>query len=659
MGDGATIKIQADASQVPGTLDSVGRSIQSFGAMVKTALGPLALIFTAKQMLDWGVGAVSAAADAEEEIALLEKTISNLGDKASMTSAEVQGFASEIQSLTKFEDDAAIAAQTLFLRLGKLDSDGIKRATVAAADLATVMKTDLESASKTIAKAIDTPEKAIEQLRAAGIAFTQEEEKMVKALAEAGDAASAQEIIFSKIEKSIGGSAAVAGESSKGGWAMFTNKLGDISESIGGAFLPMVDAAVEGLSYLADLVGSYVVPAIQSFAKGVMWLGGVIGDGILAYWKWVGSIVDGLMPAFNAWTEYAKALWGVLSEGISYVGGLFNEYLGPTITSIGETIDWLATTISDALGAAFDWLVDTAVWTFTAMQTAVENWREVAEYSAKAFVLAMVQAYEGVKHFFGEALPQYLDWFGRNWKNIFYDAGQIVVTIFKNTWENVKNFWDAIVGLFSGDGFQFDMTPLLDGFQSVTEELPRIAERVKGEYERALEGELSDLGDKIGTSFQKNLERNRQRNGSSPARPDASAPPSIITNPADNSAALAAAQARGQAALAAKEAGKETDGDKSTKSDKAKAESKADKGAGAQFEDLIALSKRIGAAAAGTKDDPATKATKEAGDKQAAATRQMEAGLTAVQKTGNALLSEVADGIKTLIRVIPGVGALE
>jgi hypothetical protein len=75
------------------------------------------------------------------------------------------------------------------------------------------------------------------------------------------------------------------------------------------------------------------------------------------------------------------------------------------------------------------------------------------------------------------AIGQYGEWFAGNWVNLIRDALNAVWTIFQNVFTNIKNLvgaaWDYITN--PAGGFQFEFTPMLDGFQASMAALPEIA----------------------------------------------------------------------------------------------------------------------------------------------------------------------------------------
>lgn len=781
MDDNATVLLKGDASQLDNVLAASLGTLQGWGGKVLTIGKYVAGFFVAKKLFDFGTGMLSDAMEAQDAMQLLENTVNNLGDKAAMTAKQVDEFSTGIERTTKFTGEAATGVQTLFLRMGTLNSDAIKRATVASADLATVMGTDLKGAGDKLVKALKEPEMGINALRAAGIKFTDEEKAMVKALAEAGNEAAAQEIILSKLEGAIGGAAKEAGETASGKLERFKNILGDVGEQIGTAMLPAFTSIIDALSVFGDFVGSKVAPAIaimiESFTEWggaiistvgppLEWLGGMVVDvfmgavsvtsdaisaiiggltafgaalwdrigppltKVFTFWQHIfgmifgetvtatGSIVDMLgslgssileviMPPIEwlgevfvtvfdavvgavdyAYGAVLPPLEGVvatilaLGEIVVETGSIFASYFVESISAVGEIIasylmpviesltGWLSDnlmpgvesaggslvgfgqSILDSVGPALKWFGDVAIVVFTAVQTAVQEFRNVAELALKGFILGVVQAAENIKHFFVEAIPAYLSWFGNNWKEIFVDAANIVKTVAANIWENLKNLWEGIKGLFSGEGFKFEMTPLLQGFERVSEEMPKIAERAKSDFEKGLEMDVGNLAGGLADAFDKNLATNRKRisdkladKPNAPATPDATKPNALAKTPSEKgeSPGLQKALADGAAALALKNADKEKGGKEK--------EGKTS----AAFEDLLSVQKRIAGAAFGAGGDPQSAAIKKSGDKQAAiAEKQLK-----VAEKGNELVEQQTAELKQTREAVASSGTLQ
>jgi hypothetical protein len=75
------------------------------------------------------------------------------------------------------------------------------------------------------------------------------------------------------------------------------------------------------------------------------------------------------------------------------------------------------------------------------------------------------------------AIGQYGEWFAGNWVNLIRDALNAVWTIFQNVFTNITNLvgaaWNYITN--PAGGFNFQITPLLSGFEASMAALPEIA----------------------------------------------------------------------------------------------------------------------------------------------------------------------------------------
>jgi phage-related protein len=82
-------------------------------------------------------------------------------------------------------------------------------------------------------------------------------------------------------------------------------------------------------------------------------------------------------------------------------------------------------------------------------------------------------------------------------KNLFKNIGKNIVSVVKN-----------IPALISGDKSITEMwTPLTKGFENSIKEMPKIAERQRGELEKSLASDVGRLGDQLGTAIGENVLR--------------------------------------------------------------------------------------------------------------------------------------------------------
>ncbi len=130
---------------------------------------------------------------------------------------------------------------------------------------------------------------------------------------------------------------------------------------------------------------------------------------------------------------------------------------------------------------------------FKVAKVVIENWRLSMELVWVSVGLGIVSFVEDIKHFFVTVIPAWLVFFRDNWKEIFTDIWEGTKSIFANMWTNIKDFFTSVQGWLKGEGFDFKWTGLLDGFESVLGELPKIAQRGLSETESALQVRLEDL----------------------------------------------------------------------------------------------------------------------------------------------------------------------
>ena len=135
----------------------------------------------------------------------------------------------------------------------------------------------------------------------------------------------------------------------------------------------------------------------------------------------------------------------------------------------------------------------------------IENWGLVTKIAFTSAKLMLIDFWEDTKHTFGKTIPDLLRWFGRNWKDVFKDLFNSTKAIFINIGKNIANFFKALWSAIKGKGFNFEWTPIMDGFESSLKELPKIAARELTRTEMSLQKQLNgmklDFGDKLNAEF--------------------------------------------------------------------------------------------------------------------------------------------------------------
>lgn len=202
----------------------------------------------------------------------------------------------------------------------------------------------------------------------------------------------------------------------------------------------------------------------------------------------MGSVAVG--QAIAPFLEVAlPAIQAFATAGLQTIQGwgqAFSENVGAVANFVGST--W---------GTLLDWWHTAQTAALSAITYATNNWQVLLETAMVSAQLSVVRFGNQVIYFFGTAIPGYLSWFHDNWRDVFSDIASMTATIATNIWNNLKNLWDGIMGLFSGEGFSYEWTPLTQGFESAIKELPNIAAREIGPLEKALQDDLDKLADNV------------------------------------------------------------------------------------------------------------------------------------------------------------------
>ena len=180
------------------------------------------------------------------------------------------------------------------------------------------------------------------------------------------------------------------------------------------------------------------------------------------------------------------------------------------------------------------------------VQVALENWRIVTDMAWTSAKLGLLSFWEDIKYFFGSTIPDLLGWFGRNWQQIFTDLWNGTKTIISNMSDNLINFFKEVWSWLKGEGFNFEWTGLLDGFESTLEEMPKIVQRHMSDTEKELKKQIADLknqfGEKLSTKI--NAEFDTGKSLANATMPSATGAKTAMTKTATGPQNLAARESR-------------------------------------------------------------------------------------------------------------------
>lgn len=292
------------------------------------------------------VSSIGAAMEAQDGLAELNAVIESTGGIAGITAEKAQELASSFQNITRFSDDAILAGESMLLTFTRIGSDVFPDATEAMLNLAQKFGS-MEQASVMLGKALNDPIQGVTALRRMGIQLSDTQEEQIKHFMEMNDIASAQRVILGELETQFGGLAVAAGSTAAGQMDIFWNKLGDVQEVIGGAFLPAIVLMSEKLSTALD--SPQFQAALTAITGGIQEVINVItplasGDTFLALVNFQGALLRiGFSPEQVG--SISEAVTSIAADA-DRIGVAFSKMTGSmdvnTLELITRTLDGLA-----------------------------------------------------------------------------------------------------------------------------------------------------------------------------------------------------------------------------------------------------------------------------------------------------------------------------
>jgi hypothetical protein len=218
--DGNIAKLSKNSQNFFGKMNAAWSSfVGNLGAQAVTKAFSLASQAAQKFFDVFIIGGIAAASEAEDAINALNVALQATGKFTPEASQELQNYAAQLQATTRFSDDLILRSQAVLQGMANLDTNGLKRATLGAVNLAAGMKMELEPAMEIIGKAANGNTTALQKM---GIAVN-------KGATNAETFANVLEVL----EKKFGGAAAGQVRTYAGALAQAANAFNDLQEQTG------------------------------------------------------------------------------------------------------------------------------------------------------------------------------------------------------------------------------------------------------------------------------------------------------------------------------------------------------------------------------------------------------------------------------------------
>lgn len=260
------------------------------------------------------------------------------------------------------------------------------------------------------------------------------------------------------------------------GQGIYAGAVANVAQTTGGLWSKMKSE----IGFAAREIGINVIAAFDF--KGLLARGGELFKSLRGW-------IRDAMPAFTAVAIVVQSAFAAVWEVVGVVFSAITSALGLTGGN------WLESFVTWAAVAAF----------------AFKAWPDLAELAFTKLGLWLVQAGSGFIHLFTGILPALFKWFGENWQDILFSAGDLVATVFINIGQNIRNAMSAIWDFIKSGGtssLSIAFVPLLDGFHNTIRELPDIPPRAISALEHQLQADSLRLGSALSTGLAAEIDSN-------------------------------------------------------------------------------------------------------------------------------------------------------
>lgn len=321
-------------------------------------------------------------------------------------------------------------------------------------------------------------------------------------------------------------------------WAVWLPTLRTIGEAVMAAATTIVDVFSGVFTYLWEQTSGIRETIASVFS--------VISGWLTAAFGWIRDFFTQWRSTFVQLAETTVAIFTAVFEAITTV-------VTTAMDAIWSVIEWLGSAISSLFGAVFGESTETiqeAINSWLAeVQFFFENWKLYLAIGWEEFKLWCENLWPRIKAFFTN-VGILLKWFADNWRDVFVTIWRFGTTVFSNLITNLRNLWDAFWNWVKGGDWEFNWTPLTEGFKSAIKEMPEfVAADVKRTTPalEALEGELAKRREEFYARKQKKAEEAaeaEQKTAKAAAPAAAPTPKAVAPAPAVAAPAAKAAEAR-------------------------------------------------------------------------------------------------------------------
>ncbi len=247
-----TIKVNvvADVNSLNRGLATAGRGIKglslSFGQLAKSVL-VVDAVQRAIEGLNMAVHlGIEEFSDSAKVQAQTQAALKATGGVANVTNKQINDLSMTLSNLSGVDDETVKSGENVLLtfrairnQVGK-NNDIFTQATKAALDWSVRAGKPMSVTALALGKALEDPARKVVGLARAGVVFTQQQVKQIKAMQLSGNVIGAQKFILDQFRQRMEGAAAAAGKTLPGQLNIMRDRLKDIAGVLVGAAVPAV-----------------------------------------------------------------------------------------------------------------------------------------------------------------------------------------------------------------------------------------------------------------------------------------------------------------------------------------------------------------------------------------------------------------------------------
>ena len=268
-------------------LRGVSRQMQSVGTGIATVGAGMTAAITLPA-LAMGRALMQGATSAAHAAGQVQAALASMGDRAGRSFDQLTGQAERLSATSLFDDDEILTKVTAnLLTFGNIAGSAFDRAQQAAVNLSAGLRTDLQSSTMMLGKALDNPVRGMNALTRAGVSLSPAIQQNIKDLVAQGRTLEAQSIILDAVESQFRNRGLEARKADPMAAAMID--LGRAMGTLEQHFVPVIAGIAGVIQKVSAFLGALEPAQAKVLLIGVA-IAAVVGPALVA----VGAVVSAI-----------------------------------------------------------------------------------------------------------------------------------------------------------------------------------------------------------------------------------------------------------------------------------------------------------------------------------------------------------------------------